>query len=156
MDLCVGLVDMNPTQLEQAQMDVICSRYGDLFILPNKQKNDHYTICTVRIADVECTVGANVAGFVQMTWKDNWAYGRLTWTYRWTNWEVTHVTTARVTHGMFVRRHMVHSYGNTWHIHTMTCGRYREGAWVEISIDRWTIGCLTCGSSWHVERCHVA
>jgi hypothetical protein len=37
-DVCVGLVDTNPTQLEWAQTDVICSRYHDLFIFPNKQK----------------------------------------------------------------------------------------------------------------------
>jgi hypothetical protein len=38
MDVCVGLVDTNPTQLEWAQTDVVCSRYRDLFIWPNRQK----------------------------------------------------------------------------------------------------------------------
>jgi hypothetical protein len=29
---------MNPTQIEWAQMDVVCSSYGDLFVFPNKAK----------------------------------------------------------------------------------------------------------------------
>jgi hypothetical protein len=37
MDVCVGLVDTNPTQLERAQTDVVCERYRDLFIWSNMQ-----------------------------------------------------------------------------------------------------------------------
>jgi hypothetical protein len=37
MDMCVGIVDTNPTQLERAQTDVVCPRYHDLFIFPNMQ-----------------------------------------------------------------------------------------------------------------------
>jgi hypothetical protein len=36
--LCVGLIDTNPTQLEWAQTDVVCSIYHDLFVFPNRQK----------------------------------------------------------------------------------------------------------------------
>ena len=45
-DMCIGLVDTNPTQLEWAQTNVVCSRYDDLFIFPKMQKNDY---CTIRI-----------------------------------------------------------------------------------------------------------
>jgi len=34
--MCVGIVDTNPTQLEWAQMDVVCERYHGLFVLSNK------------------------------------------------------------------------------------------------------------------------
>jgi hypothetical protein len=37
MDVCVGLVDTNPTQLERAQTDIVCERYRDLFVFPNMQ-----------------------------------------------------------------------------------------------------------------------
>jgi hypothetical protein len=37
MDVCVGIVDMDPTQLERAQTDIVCERYHDLFVLPNMQ-----------------------------------------------------------------------------------------------------------------------
>jgi hypothetical protein len=47
MDVCVGLVNMNPTQLEWTQIDIVCSSYGDLFVLPNKQKNADCTVRTV-------------------------------------------------------------------------------------------------------------
>ena len=47
-DVCVGLVDTNPTQLEQAQTYVVCERYRDLFVLPNMQNFADYTVCTVR------------------------------------------------------------------------------------------------------------
>jgi hypothetical protein len=55
-DVCVGLVDTNPTQLERAQTDVVCSRYGDLFILPNKQKK------TMTEQFVQCHVVADCTG----------------------------------------------------------------------------------------------
>jgi hypothetical protein len=38
MDMCVGLIDTNPMQLERAQTDTICERYHVLFILSNMQK----------------------------------------------------------------------------------------------------------------------
>jgi hypothetical protein len=38
-DVCIGLIDTNPTQLERAQTDIVCSRYRDLFIFPNRQKS---------------------------------------------------------------------------------------------------------------------
>jgi hypothetical protein len=38
MDVCVSLVNTNPTQLERAQTNVVCSGYGYLFGLPNMQK----------------------------------------------------------------------------------------------------------------------
>jgi hypothetical protein len=34
----VGLIDMNPTQLEQAQTNVVCERYCGLFVSSNRQK----------------------------------------------------------------------------------------------------------------------
>jgi hypothetical protein len=37
-DVCIGPVEMNPTQLERAQTDTVCDRYRGLFILSNKQK----------------------------------------------------------------------------------------------------------------------
>jgi hypothetical protein len=40
MDVCIGLIDMNPTQLEQAQIDTVCERYRSLFILSNMKKFD--------------------------------------------------------------------------------------------------------------------
>jgi hypothetical protein len=46
-DVCVGLVDTNPMQLERAQMDVVCSKYHGLFIWPNRQNNDDCTVRTV-------------------------------------------------------------------------------------------------------------
>jgi hypothetical protein len=30
MDMCVGLIDTNPTQLERAQTDILCERYRSL------------------------------------------------------------------------------------------------------------------------------
>jgi len=38
MNVCVSLINMNPTQLELAQTNVVCSGYGYLFIFPNMQK----------------------------------------------------------------------------------------------------------------------
>jgi hypothetical protein len=37
IDVCVGLIDTNPTQLERAQTDVIYEIYHDIFIWPNRQ-----------------------------------------------------------------------------------------------------------------------
>jgi hypothetical protein len=37
-DVCIGLIDTNPTQLERAQMDVVCERYRGLFVSSNMQK----------------------------------------------------------------------------------------------------------------------
>jgi hypothetical protein len=37
-DMCIGLVDTNPTQLERAQTNVLCSRYRGLFLSLNRQK----------------------------------------------------------------------------------------------------------------------
>jgi hypothetical protein len=45
-DVCVGLVDTNPTQLERAQTDIVCERYHGLFISSNRQKKN--VDCTVR------------------------------------------------------------------------------------------------------------
>ena len=47
MDVCIGLDVMNPTQLERAQTDVVFSNYGDLFVFPNRQKNDDCAVRTV-------------------------------------------------------------------------------------------------------------
>jgi hypothetical protein len=45
MDMCVGLIDMNPMQLEWAQTDIVCERYrGLLFCQTGKNFDD----CTVR------------------------------------------------------------------------------------------------------------
>jgi hypothetical protein len=41
----VGLIVMNPTQLERAQTNIVCERYHDLFVLPNMQ---NFVDCTVR------------------------------------------------------------------------------------------------------------
>jgi hypothetical protein len=45
MDVCIGLIDMIPTQLKRAQTDIIFSRYHDLFISSNRQEKD-----------VDCTI----------------------------------------------------------------------------------------------------
>jgi hypothetical protein len=45
--VCVGLVNINPTQLERAQTDIVCKRYHGMFAWTNKQKNYDCTICTV-------------------------------------------------------------------------------------------------------------
>jgi hypothetical protein len=37
MDVCIGLVVTNPTQLEWDQTDIVCERYHVLFVLSNKQ-----------------------------------------------------------------------------------------------------------------------
>jgi hypothetical protein len=47
-DVCVGLDVTNPTQLERAQTDIVCSRYHDLFVLPNRQTFDDCIVYTVR------------------------------------------------------------------------------------------------------------
>jgi hypothetical protein len=36
-NVSVDLVDMNPIQLEWAQTDIVCSRYRNIFVLPNRQ-----------------------------------------------------------------------------------------------------------------------
>jgi hypothetical protein len=46
-NVCIGLVVTNPTQLKQAQTDVICERYQDMFILPNMQNVDDCAVCTM-------------------------------------------------------------------------------------------------------------
>jgi hypothetical protein len=56
MDVCVGLIVMNPTQLEWAQMDIVCERYCLLFVLPNMQNFADCTIRTVLMWAVDCTV----------------------------------------------------------------------------------------------------
>jgi hypothetical protein len=38
MDMCIGLVDTNPMQLERAQTNVVCSRYCGLFVSSNSKK----------------------------------------------------------------------------------------------------------------------
>jgi hypothetical protein len=38
MDVCVGLVDTNSTQLERAQTDTVCKIYRGLFVFSNRQK----------------------------------------------------------------------------------------------------------------------
>jgi hypothetical protein len=43
-DVCVGLVITNPMQLERAQTDVVCERYHDLFIFPNRK---NFVNCTI-------------------------------------------------------------------------------------------------------------
>jgi hypothetical protein len=48
MDVCIGIVHTNPTQLEWAQKDTVCERYRDLFVFPNKQNFDDYAVRTVR------------------------------------------------------------------------------------------------------------
>jgi hypothetical protein len=56
----IGLVDMKPMQLEWAQMDVICSRYRDMFIFPYRKK-----MMTVQsIQFVQCHVAADMVGIV--------------------------------------------------------------------------------------------
>jgi hypothetical protein len=37
MDVCICIIDMNPTQLEQAQIDVVCEIYHDMFVLSKRQ-----------------------------------------------------------------------------------------------------------------------
>jgi hypothetical protein len=37
-DVCVGLIDTNPTQLEWDQTNVVCEIYHSLFVSPNRQK----------------------------------------------------------------------------------------------------------------------
>jgi hypothetical protein len=37
IDMCVGLIDTNSTQLERAQTNVVCKRYCGLFISSNMQ-----------------------------------------------------------------------------------------------------------------------
>jgi hypothetical protein len=36
MYMCVGLINTNPMQLEQAQTDVVCERYHNLFVSSNR------------------------------------------------------------------------------------------------------------------------
>jgi hypothetical protein len=59
-DVCVGLVDTNPMQLERAQTDIVCSRYRDLFILPNRQK-------MMTVQSVQCHVAADCTGRTDCT-----------------------------------------------------------------------------------------
>jgi hypothetical protein len=47
MDVCVGLVVTNPTQLEQAQTDVVCERFRVLFVSPNKKIFANCTVCKI-------------------------------------------------------------------------------------------------------------
>jgi hypothetical protein len=47
MDVCVGLIVTNPTQLERAQTNVVCEIYHDLFVLPNMQNFDDFAVHTV-------------------------------------------------------------------------------------------------------------
>jgi hypothetical protein len=50
MDVCVGLVITNPTQIEQDETYIVCKLYHDLFIFPNMKNFDDYafrTLCTV-------------------------------------------------------------------------------------------------------------
>jgi hypothetical protein len=46
MDSCVGLVLMIPTQLEQAQTDIVCKRYQFLSTFPNREMFVDSTIRT--------------------------------------------------------------------------------------------------------------
>jgi hypothetical protein len=64
MDVCIGLVDTNPTQLEWAQTNIVCSSYGDLFIFPNMQK-------MMTVQSVQCHVAADCTGCmsIQLMWK---------------------------------------------------------------------------------------
>jgi hypothetical protein len=38
MDVCVVLVDTNPTQLERSQTNIVCERYHGMFVSSNRQK----------------------------------------------------------------------------------------------------------------------
>jgi hypothetical protein len=68
MDVCVGLIDMNPTQLEQAQTDIVCSSYDDLFIFPNRQKK------MLIVESIQCHVAVDCTGCmtIQLMWKHSW------------------------------------------------------------------------------------
>jgi hypothetical protein len=46
MDVCIGLIDTNPAQLERVQTDIVCKIYHGLFVFPNRQK---FVDCTVHI-----------------------------------------------------------------------------------------------------------
>jgi hypothetical protein len=73
-DVCLGLVDMNPTQLERAQTDIVCERYRDLFVLSNRQK---FVDCTVRtVLTWQLTV--QVVRSIHVTWQG--CIGMLMWT----------------------------------------------------------------------------
>jgi hypothetical protein len=62
MDVCVGLVDTNPMQLERAQTDVVCSRYHVLFILPNRQKK----MMTLQSVQCHVVIDCTVCTTIQM------------------------------------------------------------------------------------------
>jgi hypothetical protein len=80
--LFIGLVDMNPTQLERAQTNIVCSRYHYMFVSSKRQKKDvDFIVHTVHTAEVAGYVGTDVGK------------------YRWTSQSVTCGTTARVTCG---------------------------------------------------------
>jgi hypothetical protein len=47
-DVCISLIDMNPTQLEWAKTNTVCKIYHGLFVSPNMEKKDaDCTVCTV-------------------------------------------------------------------------------------------------------------
>jgi hypothetical protein len=68
MDVCVGLIDTNPTQLEWAQMDIVCSHYGESVHF-SKQAKKMMTVQSIQ--SIQCHMAANCIGHtaIQLTWK---------------------------------------------------------------------------------------
>jgi hypothetical protein len=102
-DMCVGLVDTNPTQIEQAQTNIVRERYRGLFISPNMQKNVDCIVCTMLTwkLTVQVVQSYNWPGMVHWHW-----HGHVK---MWMSQIMTHGTTTRVTRGKYNWHEL------TWH-----------------------------------------
>jgi hypothetical protein len=125
MDMYVGLVDMNPTQLERAQTNVICSRYRDLFILPKRQK---IVDCTSRaVVQLMWQVTLALTWQVQLdqTECDMWHYYKGD-TWHMMTWQGTMVGTMDVD----VAGTMAYDWADKWMNRRLTRGMYSANSMV--------------------------